>query len=342
MNGNNGTAPSAIEKLVSNNYNYWKLCMEAYLQGQDLWELVSGADMVIPEDTPQNVELRRKWNIKSGKALFALRTSISKEYIEHVRDVASPKQVWETLDRLFTQKNTMRLQFLENELAGLVQGNLSISEYFLKVKHLCYEVSALDTDEPIRDGRLRRYLIRGLRKEFMPFISSVQGWPVQPSIIELGNLLSNQEALVKQMSSRNHSQGGDVLYTQDQGNSCFPSKHASGSGNQFRPEEETKGRPMYCYRCGKEGHLKRECRVKLICTRCGKPGHIKKNCRVKLDAEDANVVHDSKVADEPNWEQCFSIEVLNGQENIASAVHNTDASVKAIDCIDYKQEWIVD
>ena len=58
----------------------------------------------------------RKWKIKYGKALFALQTSIGKEYIKHVRDVKTSKQVWETLETLFTQKNMMRLQFLENEL----------------------------------------------------------------------------------------------------------------------------------------------------------------------------------------------------------------------------------
>ena len=67
--------------------------MEAYLQGQDLWDLISGDDAVIPKDTSQNSELRRKWKIKCGKALFALRTTIRQDYIAHVCDVSSPKQV---------------------------------------------------------------------------------------------------------------------------------------------------------------------------------------------------------------------------------------------------------
>ena len=62
----------AMEKLVGNNYNYWKLCMEAYVQGQDLWDLIEGDDIEIQTDTPQNVELRQKWKIKCGKALFTL------------------------------------------------------------------------------------------------------------------------------------------------------------------------------------------------------------------------------------------------------------------------------
>lgn len=104
-----------------------------------------------------------------------MHTLISKEYIEHVCDVKSLKQVWKTLERLFTKKNTMQLQYLENELAGTTQGSLSIEEYFLKIKNLCSEISELDMKEPVSDACLHHYLIRGLRKEFMPFISSVQG-----------------------------------------------------------------------------------------------------------------------------------------------------------------------
>ncbi|WOH11611.1 hypothetical protein DCAR_0831101 [Daucus carota subsp. sativus] len=105
------------------------MCLEAYLQGQDLWEIVTGAEKELA-DTPNNAELRRKWKIKCGKALFALRTSIREEFIEHVREVNSPKEVWDTLKRLFSTKNIVRVQFLENELAMLTQGSLSISEYF--------------------------------------------------------------------------------------------------------------------------------------------------------------------------------------------------------------------
>ncbi|GJY14422.1 integrase [Tanacetum coccineum] len=157
--GNNVNTHYGIEKLVGTNYKYWRMCMEAFLQGQDLWDLVAGEE-TIPADTPANADLRRKWKVKCGKALFALRTSISKEFIDHVRDITSPKEVWETLERLFSKKYTARLQFLENELAVSTQGGMSISEYFLKVKSLCAEISELDVDEKISEARLRRFLIR--------------------------------------------------------------------------------------------------------------------------------------------------------------------------------------
>ena len=44
MNGGSASMGIAMEKLVGNNYSYWKLCMEAYLQEQDLWDLIEGDD----------------------------------------------------------------------------------------------------------------------------------------------------------------------------------------------------------------------------------------------------------------------------------------------------------
>ncbi|KAL0453679.1 UNVERIFIED_CONTAM: Retrovirus-related Pol polyprotein from transposon RE1 [Sesamum latifolium] len=88
---------------------------------------------------------------------------------------------------------------------------MSIFEYFLKVKNICAEISELDPHEKISEARMRRFLIRGLKKEYTPFVVSVQGWPNQPSVEELENLLSNQEALAKQMARSSEPNG--VLFS---------------------------------------------------------------------------------------------------------------------------------
>ncbi|KAJ1388985.1 gag-polypeptide of LTR copia-type [Sesbania bispinosa] len=185
--------------------------MEAFLQGQDLWELVVGDDTIMPPDTPEMVEARRKWKIKCGKALFMLRTTVNKELIDHIRDLDTPKAVWEMLEKLFSEKNVARLQLPENELASTVQGNSSIAEYFLKIKNLCVEISDLDPSEKTSESRCRRFIIRGLKKEYSPFIMSIQGWANKPSLEELQNFLTNQEVLLQQSSSSSTQEAESVL-----------------------------------------------------------------------------------------------------------------------------------
>ena len=37
-----------IKKLNNKNYNTWATCIESYLQGQDLWEVVGGSEVTQP------------------------------------------------------------------------------------------------------------------------------------------------------------------------------------------------------------------------------------------------------------------------------------------------------
>ena len=67
---------------------------------------------------------------------------------------------------------------LENENGTISQGNMTISEYFLKVKGICYDISQLDEESKITDARKRRIIIQGLKPEYSGFITAIQGWPV--------------------------------------------------------------------------------------------------------------------------------------------------------------------
>lgn len=54
-----------IEKLYNSNYNYWSKCIWFYLLGEELWDIVRGANTMPSMD----VEELREWKIKVGKAL---------------------------------------------------------------------------------------------------------------------------------------------------------------------------------------------------------------------------------------------------------------------------------
>lgn len=59
--------PSAMEDLEKLN-NLWCICMESYLQGQDIWEIGGGNETAAP--APENAEALHKWRIKVGKAIL--------------------------------------------------------------------------------------------------------------------------------------------------------------------------------------------------------------------------------------------------------------------------------
>lgn len=79
-------AIGGLEKL-NNIYNLWQKCVEWYLQGQDLWEVVGDSEIIAP--APKNGEALRKWRIKAAKTMFASNTTVQKAMlfyflVEHI------------------------------------------------------------------------------------------------------------------------------------------------------------------------------------------------------------------------------------------------------------------
>ena len=71
-----------IKKLNNNNYKTWETCIMSYLQEQDLWGVVGGSETMPPEEDSNNI--LRKWRIKAGQTMFALKTTIEEEMLEHI------------------------------------------------------------------------------------------------------------------------------------------------------------------------------------------------------------------------------------------------------------------
>ncbi len=131
--------------------------------------------------------------------MFALKTTVDEEVLEYIRDAKTPKEDWDIFAKRFSKKNDTRLQLVESELLSIVQQDLTISQYFHKVKSLCREIYEMDPEAPIGETRMKRIIIHGLRPEYRGFVAAVQGWPTQPSLVEFENLLASQEALAKQI-----------------------------------------------------------------------------------------------------------------------------------------------
>uniref|UniRef100_M1DLP9 CCHC-type domain-containing protein n=1 Tax=Solanum tuberosum TaxID=4113 RepID=M1DLP9_SOLTU len=132
-------------------------------------------------------------------------------------------------------------------------------------------MSLFNPEEAISEARMRIIVIRGLKPEYIPFVTSIQGWAQQPSLEEFAHLLSSQALLAKQLASVFVKDGeGDALVA-DKRNFKGKSRdmsHSRSSGGSSLPgkKEEASNyygkKPLRCYLCGEVGHIKRYCRAK--------------------------------------------------------------------------------
>ena len=181
----------------------------------------------------------RKWRIKAGKAMFALKTTIGEEMLKqkHIWDDKTPKEAWDTFMILFSKKNDTRLQLLDNELLSISQRDMTIAQYFHKVKLICREITKLDPKSAIVESRMKRIIINGLRPEYWSFIIAAQGWPTQPSLVEFENLLTSQEAMAKQIGDITLKGEEEALYTSESRSNNRPSTKRGYNGDKRRSHQ---------------------------------------------------------------------------------------------------------
>ena len=43
----------------------------------------------------------KKWNIKAGKAIFSIKSTIKEEMLQHIKKIKTPKEAWDTFAMIF-------------------------------------------------------------------------------------------------------------------------------------------------------------------------------------------------------------------------------------------------
>ena len=273
-------------KLTRDNYLLWKAQIIPYLRGQHLFGFLDGSRPTPPQtptvpaadiSTPQPNADYQAWLVQDQMILSALISSLTKNILAYVVKCTTSREVWLTLERMFTAHSRARIMNIHYQLSTLKKGDSSITDYFHKFTGLMDTLAAID--QTLKQEEQSSFLLAGLGSEYESFVTTVQMWIDLISIEALyGHLLSHELRLPQAQpkvdlslvgahfanrsgpSSRggfSHRRGGRISSNPQSGRNTSGQRpnRGRGRGRGF----STNGSRPICQVCGKFGHLAFTC-----------------------------------------------------------------------------------
>ena len=168
-------------KLTHDNYLLWKAQIVPYLRGQHLFGFLDASRPALPQTlivtidgTSQlqpNPEFQT-WLIQDQMILNTLISSLSENVLAYVFKCTTSREVWLTLERMFTAHSRARVMNIHYQLSTLKKEDSSIANYFHKFTDLNATLAAID--KPLTKEEQVSFLLAGLGSEFESFVTTIQ------------------------------------------------------------------------------------------------------------------------------------------------------------------------
>ncbi|KAJ0981423.1 hypothetical protein J5N97_009678 [Dioscorea zingiberensis] len=261
-------------KLTRTNYLLWKAQFLPYLRNQQLLGYVDGT-IVAPEkmitqataegamQTPNTTY--QQWLQQDQLVLSALLSSLSEEILGQVLFLSTSAEVWEALGRMFSSGSKARVMQIRMQLANVKKGDLSITDYFNRVKSLADTLSSIGL--PLRDDEVVSYMLAGLGEEYDSLVTSVTTRIEPFSLTELyAHMLSFEMRKEQQQGAFQITTNNVIRFNNRGGKDNYRGKgrstgNSGGRGKQTfsNNSSSVRGNRPQCQVCGKIGHVALKC-----------------------------------------------------------------------------------
>ena len=230
--------------------------------------IVTTADLSTPQPNPEY----HAWLVQDQMILSALISSLTENILAYVVRCTTSREVWLTLERMFTAHSRARTMNIHYQLSTLKKGDSSIADYFHKFTGLVDTLAAID--QPLKQEEQISFLLAGLSSEYESFVTTVQ---MRTDLIPLeslyGHLLSQELCLAQaqpkvdlnlagaHFASRGGSsrggRGGHFSNNPQSSHSTSGQRNYHGRGRGRGPSPH--GSRPTCQICGKLGHMALTC-----------------------------------------------------------------------------------
>lgn len=257
-----------FDKLDKNNYDTWRLQMKSMLIKDGLWEYVNGTEC-LPEETPTNSTQIAKWTRNDEKALADIILSVSASELLHIKNVKTSREAWLKFESIYQSRAPARKALLMQKIVLMKMkedddSRTYLSEYFDNVDKL-NEVGI-----NINDELLSILLLHSLPPTFETFKRAIMTRDeiLKPEILRL-KIIEDSDS--NKNNKNEHDTNINAMFTS---NTSKPKNNNSRYGgrqnqtNNYKPNrssesEENRRKRIKCFRCKKNGHIAKDCRVNI-------------------------------------------------------------------------------
>lgn len=230
-----------IEKLNANNYGNWCADVKYILIDKNAWSIVNGSE-TLPLLKDDNVIEVKDFQARARAASAIIYLNIEAEYRRIIEDIDNPKTAWEKLKSHFFPDNRARhMQLFSEVLACRINEGESVDMFAARLKRINSQLAAMNV--PMKDDYLSFQLLRYLPPQFDSMVQSILRWEDKKFMFK--DILNELVAEESRLKLRDEDKSRDHL---------TEAAHVT---------KTRKPRKKVCYRCGKPGHFKRQCRNKL-------------------------------------------------------------------------------
>jgi len=248
---------SVSVRLDGKNYSYWSYVMRNFLKGKKMWGYVSGT-YVVPKNTEEgDTASIDTWEANNAKIITWINNSVEHSIGTQLAKYETAKEVWDHLQRLFTQSNFAKQYQLENDIRALHQKNMSIQEFYSAMTDLWDQLALTESAELKACGA---YIERREQQRLVQFLTALRNdfEGLRGSILHRSPLpfvdSVVSELLAEEIRLQSYSEKG-ILSASNPSVLAVPSKPFSNHQNK----PYTRVGFDECSFCKHKGHWKAQC-----------------------------------------------------------------------------------
>lgn len=249
-----------IELLNRDNYDTWKIQMQALLTKNETWDYVNGRKpkSKVTDTAAGSAEEARRWEIEDGKARADIILSIKPSELKQVKDCNTSHELWRKLQSIYQSSGPARKATLIKQLSyHHLQEGSEVREHLERFFDTIDRLKEMDVE--INPDLLSVMLLHSLPPSFENFRCAIESRDALPTpdILRI--------KILEEDDARKHQKQGEAMNAMFAKNR-FGKNRGVRKKNERAPKNDATGRPQdtafkfKCHRCRKVGHKAAECK----------------------------------------------------------------------------------